>query len=208
MAYSDFTLTKFRKKFNITIEEEADLFALVEPIDISDRLISNLEETTELALAINTEKARSEMIITPILLEVRRKANYQISLFSGTDFNVDVEQGLNGYCDFVISRSQDALPECSQEKIAEIQLENTVLKNVFDKLRNLSEDKRTIPFTREQVELSVEEIKILEENGVVFWEKDNYYMPEIFRLGLSFKLTEGKRPAVMALARRAAKQVG
>ncbi|MFM8005054.1 MAG: hypothetical protein ACKO86_08930, partial [Dolichospermum sp.] len=55
------------------------------------------------------EKARSEMIITPILLEVRRKANYQISLFSGTDFNVDIERGLNGYCDFVISRSKEQL---------------------------------------------------------------------------------------------------
>ena len=109
MAYSDFSLTKFKKNFNITINEEADLFATVEPIEISEKLTNTLEETTELALAINTEKARSEMIITPILLEVRRKANYQISLFSGTDFNVDIERGLNGYCDFVISRSKEQL---------------------------------------------------------------------------------------------------
>ena len=109
MAYSDFSLTKFKKTFNITIKEEADLFATVEPIEISEKLTNTLEETTELALAINTEKARSEMIITPILLEVRRKANYQISLFSGTDFNVDIERGLNGYCDFVISRSKEQL---------------------------------------------------------------------------------------------------
>ena len=109
MAYSDFSLTKFRNNFQITIKEEIDLFATVEPIEISEKLTNTLEETTELALAINTEKARSEMIITPILLEVRRKANYQISLFSGTDFNVDVERGLNGYCDFVISRSREQL---------------------------------------------------------------------------------------------------
>ena len=109
MAYSDFSLTKFKKTFNMTIDEEADLFATVEPIEISEKLTNTLEETTELALAINTEKARSEMIITPILLEVRRKANYQISLFSGTDFNVDIERGLNGYCDFVISRSREQL---------------------------------------------------------------------------------------------------
>ncbi|WP_192881638.1 hypothetical protein [Nostoc sp. CENA543] len=109
MAYSDFTLTKFKKDFHIHIDEENDLFANIEPIPISDKLTTTLEETTELALAINTEKARSEMIITPILLEVRRKANYQISLFSGTDFNVDTEKGLNGYCDFVISRSKEQL---------------------------------------------------------------------------------------------------
>ncbi|MBN4006205.1 hypothetical protein [Nostoc sp. LPT] len=109
MVYSDFTLSKFKKNFNIRIDEEADLFANVEPREISDTLSTSLEETTELALAINTEKARSEMIITPILLEVRRKANYQISLFSGSDFNVDAEKGLNGYCDFVISRSKEQL---------------------------------------------------------------------------------------------------
>ncbi len=109
MAYSDFTLSKFKKKFNIHIDEEIDLFANIEPAEISDILTNTLSETTELALAINTEKARSEMIITPILLEVRRKANCQISLFSGTDFNVDIEKGLNGYCDFVISRSPEQL---------------------------------------------------------------------------------------------------
>ncbi|MBE9206293.1 hypothetical protein IQ244_07160 [Nostoc sp. LEGE 06077] len=109
MAYSDFSLTKFKKDFNIHIDEQNDLFLHTESIQISDQLKNTLAETTELALAINTEKARSEMIITPILLEVRRSANYQISLFSGTDFNVDPEKGLNGYCDFVISRSREQL---------------------------------------------------------------------------------------------------
>lgn len=49
------------------------------------------------------------MIITPILLEVRRRTNYSISLFSGTDFDVDAEKGLNGYCDFIISRAKEQL---------------------------------------------------------------------------------------------------
>ncbi|MBW4642111.1 MAG: hypothetical protein KME23_03690 [Goleter apudmare HA4340-LM2] len=109
MAYSDFTLANFKKNFNIHVDEKNDLFADVEPINISDKLTNTLAETTELALAINTEKARSEMIIAPILLESRRQFNYQISLFSGTDFNVDAEKGLNGYCDFIISRSQEQL---------------------------------------------------------------------------------------------------
>ncbi|EFA72492.1 hypothetical protein CRD_00668 [Raphidiopsis brookii D9] len=109
MAYSDFTLTQFRNKFHIKIDENPDLFASIEPLDASDKLTSTLGETMEMALAINTEKARSEMIITPILLEIRRRANYQISLFSGTDFNVDIEKGLNGYCDFIISRSKEQL---------------------------------------------------------------------------------------------------
>jgi hypothetical protein len=109
MAYSDFTLSKFKKNFNIKIDEQADLFANIEPLEVSSILVNALEETTELALAINTEKARSEMIITPILLEIRRKTNYQISLFSGNNFDVDVEKGLNGYCDFIISHSKEQL---------------------------------------------------------------------------------------------------
>jgi hypothetical protein len=109
MAYSDFTLNKFKKAFNLRIDEESDLFATVEAVQPSEYLTTTLDETVELALAINTEKARSEMIITPMLLEVRRKANYQISLFSGTDFNVDFEKGLNGYCDFILSRSKEQL---------------------------------------------------------------------------------------------------
>jgi len=42
-----------------------------------------------LALAIGTEKARSEMIIAPVLIEVRRQMQRKISLFSGVDFPVD-----------------------------------------------------------------------------------------------------------------------
>lgn len=99
-----------------------------------------------------------------------------------------------------------ALPECSTEKIAEIELENTALKEVFTKLRGLGEEERKIPFTREQLQLSIEEMKILEDNGIVIREKDDYYMPEIYRLGLGFSLTAVGRPAVMSLARRAAKQ--
>jgi len=41
-------------------------------------------------------------------LEVRRILNQQVSVFSGEEFNVDAEAGLNGVCDFLISRSRTA----------------------------------------------------------------------------------------------------
>jgi hypothetical protein len=68
-----------------------------------------LENNTILALASNTEKARSEMLITPILIELRQLLNNQISFFSGISFNVDPNQGLNGNCDYIISRSPELL---------------------------------------------------------------------------------------------------
>ncbi len=110
MAYSDFkTLSKFPKEFDLHIQEQVNLFAQVVSLKPSDFLTQTLAETVELALAINTEKARSEMIITPLLLEIRRQANYAVSLFSGIEFNIDFDRGLNGYCDFLISRSPEQL---------------------------------------------------------------------------------------------------
>jgi hypothetical protein len=47
-----------------------------------------------LAVANNSEKARSEMIIFPILIDLRRLLKERINLFSGIEFDVDSERGL------------------------------------------------------------------------------------------------------------------
>jgi len=102
MAYSNFTLAKVKEDFGLTVDETQNLFADVPGVQPSELLTLTLAEYIPLATAIDTEKARSEFIIAPVLSEVRRQVNYQISLFSGTDFNVDIEKGLQGYCDFIL----------------------------------------------------------------------------------------------------------
>ena len=88
MAYSEFTtLSKVQTTFNLVIEEDRNLFSDVASVIPSDYLQQTLKEYLPLATAINTEKARSEFLIAPILAELRRQANYKISLFSGTEFN-------------------------------------------------------------------------------------------------------------------------
>jgi hypothetical protein len=62
---------------------------------------------TPLALAVNSEKSRSELIIAPLLLELKRNNPSQVSFFSGKEFNVDPARELNGFCDFLISRSPE-----------------------------------------------------------------------------------------------------
>ncbi len=109
MADSDFKLSEIIQKFELTLNEVSGLFADVPEEEPSNLLTTILKENIDLAVSINTEKARSEMIISPILLEVRRKLNNEISLFSGVDFNVDNQQGLNGSCDFLISLSKEQL---------------------------------------------------------------------------------------------------
>ena len=109
MSYSDFTLDKVRKTFGLTISDKIDIFASVHEVECPPLLAEVLWENVPLALASNTEKSRSEMIIAPILIAVRKYLNNQISLFSGIDFSVDTAQGLNGTCDFIISRSPELL---------------------------------------------------------------------------------------------------
>lgn len=108
MSYSNFTnLNIVQQEFNLILEEDRNLFADVAEIIPSDYLQQTLAEYLPLATAINTEKARSEFLLAPILAEVRRQANYQISLFSGTEFEVDRERGLSGYCDYLICCSKE-----------------------------------------------------------------------------------------------------
>ena len=109
MAYSDFTLKRVKAELDLQWIETESLFANIKALKISDYLEQTLKRNLWLALAINTEKARSELLIINILLEVKEKLNNQISLFSGVDFNVDKERGLAGFCDFILSQSSEQL---------------------------------------------------------------------------------------------------
>jgi hypothetical protein len=109
MPYSEFSLAKIKKKFELETSEKINIFVDVSELICSEYLSETLAYNVPLALASNSEKARSEMIITPILIEVRKQLKSQFSLFSGVDFNVDNEQNLNGYCDFIISNSLEQL---------------------------------------------------------------------------------------------------
>jgi hypothetical protein len=109
MAYSDFTtLTKVREAFGLTIEESINLFTDTPEVLPSSYLQTTLNENVFLATAINTEKARAELIIAPVLLEVRRIFNFKIGFFSGSEFNVDLQAGLSGYCDYILTASKES----------------------------------------------------------------------------------------------------
>ena len=109
MPYSNFTLKTVKTELGISLVEKEHLFSEVEAIAISPLLEAILAEHIPLARAINTEKARSELIIANILVEVRKLLDHQVSLFSGIEFNVDKTLDLNGFCDFIISASPEQL---------------------------------------------------------------------------------------------------
>ncbi|OYD97107.1 hypothetical protein CDG77_08465 [Nostoc sp. 'Peltigera membranacea cyanobiont' 213] len=109
MAYSEFSLAKAKQEFSLTTLEKRDIFADLPELTASNLLVETLNYNLEIALASNSEKARSELIIAPILVDLRRQLREQIGLFSGIDFTVDNTKGLNGICDFIITKSPEIL---------------------------------------------------------------------------------------------------
>lgn len=109
MAYSDFSLEGAVKTFELKYSEVADLCGKEPNLECSQLLAETLKRSVPLGLASNTQKSRAEMITAPILIELREQLQNRISLFSGIDFNVDSETGLDGSCDFLIDNSSGLL---------------------------------------------------------------------------------------------------
>ena len=105
MPYSNFTFDSVQETFDLGILQVIGVFAEAEPVVPSEYLSAGLAKKAPLAIAIGTEKAKSEMIVTDILVELREHFEGRISLFSGVDFNVDAKNELTGVCDFLVSLS-------------------------------------------------------------------------------------------------------
>ena len=109
MPYSQFSLENVKGELGVQIEDRLNLFENISPVAYSDLLTQLLKQYSPLAIAIGTEKARSEFIIAPILFELKRQLSDRISLFSGREFNVEPIRGLIGFCGFLISQSPQQL---------------------------------------------------------------------------------------------------
>ena len=108
MAYSDFTTLKKVKNLLGISHQLAVLFN--EPIiDVkpSEHLLFDIKEAEILAPV--TEKSKSELIIVPILKEVRRNNAEKITYFSGFSFDVSAEKSLTGICDFIFGYAPQTL---------------------------------------------------------------------------------------------------
>ena len=104
MAFQQFTFPKVLKDLGLTLSD-ADLFAgipeeLVQP-DFRDAIL----DASDMASAMDTEKARSEFVIAPVLMELRRRHRGAFKIFSGVELVGDPTRGLNGICDFLLANS-------------------------------------------------------------------------------------------------------
>jgi hypothetical protein len=187
MPYSKVTLKNIKQDFGIKVIENQKFFSKdINKLTISDYLQTNLEEFAPLALSINTEKSRSEWIIAPILGELRRIFHKNISLFSGTTFNVDQEQGLEGQCDYLISlNSEQFYITAPVIAIVEAKKENIVsglgqciatmyAANIFNKQEN-----NTIDIIYGIVTTGTTWKFLKLENNKAYIDIDEYYLTEI-----------------------------
>lgn len=95
-----------------------------------------------------------------------------------------------------------ALPECSKNKVDALGEENPPVRALFDQLTRLPREVRRIPFTLETVNLLPNDARLLEANGVLFRENDQYWIPEIYRYGLGFASSTVGRPRVVSIRNR------
>jgi hypothetical protein len=101
MAYSDFTsLKQLEKAFKVDNKINNFLSASL-PKQPTDKLLFDLKKAAEMPLH-SSEKAKSELLIIPVLKEVRR-THKNFSIFSGYAFDVNPSLGLNSYCDYLLS---------------------------------------------------------------------------------------------------------
>src|SRR5947209_2189597 len=104
MAFQNFSFPQVIQDLGLSLFD-ADLFSQIPAAPVRPDWYAQVIEGANLASAINTEKARSEFVIAPVLLELRRLHPGHLGLFSGIEMDADASRGLNGVCDFVITKS-------------------------------------------------------------------------------------------------------
>jgi hypothetical protein len=106
MAYNNFTLESVKSQFGLKLIDNhfCEFLPIAEP---QLEFLTIFDESFVLGQVARSEKAKSELLVSPILVQARRLASQKVQLFSGEEFDVDRERGLNGFCDFLFSKSEN-----------------------------------------------------------------------------------------------------
>jgi hypothetical protein len=105
ISFQQFVFPQVQHDLGLRLHD-ADLFSSVPPFPVREEFASFLRDGVAVAVANSTEKAKSEFIIAPVLLELRRALDSRFFLFSGVEWEADSSRGLNGYCDFVLAKGE------------------------------------------------------------------------------------------------------
>ena len=101
MGYSNYKKIKtVIKKFDLDARF-TNIFPPIEPQPIGAWLAESLEIAK--LMPLTNEKTKSERLVSPILLDIVRKYNDTLCLFSGEELSVSPSEDLSGECDFFFS---------------------------------------------------------------------------------------------------------
>src|SRR4051812_10390275 len=103
MAFSNFHYPDVLTTFAL-LESSADLFGHVPSLAPSDPLRAVLPTNRELASLMHTEKARSELLVSPLLSDLGGRFRGRLNMHPGVDFPAGLDAELTGFVDFVIGR--------------------------------------------------------------------------------------------------------
>ncbi len=104
MGYSNFkTISQIEDVLGIILFKKKLFDNDIKPVEPSKWLKTTLSYSSY--ISSQNEKTKSETIVAPILTEVIRLNKDFITVFSGSNLNVDTENGLNGECDFIITKN-------------------------------------------------------------------------------------------------------
>lgn len=109
MAFRDFVYPAVIDRLGLTAHT-ADLSAGASPVPMRPEFAALFDECLAIAVAdlgVCTEKARSEFLIAPVLVELRRAMDRRFSVFSGMELNVNRGRGLNGACDYILTKGDN-----------------------------------------------------------------------------------------------------
>lgn len=124
-------------------------------------------------------------------------------LFKASSKSLDDKKNQKIYPDRILfpASIRDAIDYVGLEKLEEVKKENKPLEEVLTILETKTKDVR---FPCEPSKLNAllggsyaKDIKILEDNGVISLYNGEYYMAEIYRLGMKFESSRKGRPKVL-----------
>ncbi len=99
MAYIDYTLSEIAENYGLNNHIQP-LFGEIQPLAPSEWLQNALQIAKE--LPVRSKKAKSELIVMPILIEMRNRNDKYVTIYSGDSLNIDDK--LKGECDFIVAK--------------------------------------------------------------------------------------------------------
>ena len=186
MSYSSFTLSKLRQQFGLQQKVQRLFQDDIASIQPSQRLLDDLKEGQ--LLPTFSEKAKSELLITPIIKEVRRN-NPSFTFFSGFAFNVDEKKGLTGHPDFLLTARTD-IAEIEAPVFFLVEAKNRAIEEAYGqcgaelyaaRIYNKNDGKDT-PILYGVVTNAFDWVFMKLENNTIFIDNNRYYLKEVPKL--------------------------